>query len=313
MTLVWPGFLGVLALLSVGCTVAAFRPTRGRGTETPGVFAAIGGLAQSGRRVLARIALRRLLVAVVVAVVVWWTSGWPVAAVLAAAGVVTVPVLARGDDPRRLIARLDALASWVRRLADLLSSGAGGLEQAITTSAHTAPEALAIEVQTLAVRLRTRGLEPALRAFADDLDDEAADEVVLALIVRARAGGRGLADILDAKAKALDAEVVARRDVEADRAKPRTDVRTILAITAALLAGLMVFAHDFLTPFDEMLGQLVMAGIGVLLGAAGWWMHLLTRARRPVRLLGGAAENPAGTPKPPRRLAVVPHTTEVPR
>ncbi|MGK4593954.1 type II secretion system F family protein [Amycolatopsis sp. w19] len=300
MTGVWAGVLGVAAVAAIACAVVAFLPPAARSTTTA------TGLSAGWKTFAARVPRRRLVVAVAAGGVVWWGTGWPVAIILTVAAALTVPILARGHDARRVIARLDALASWVRRLADVLASGAGGLEQAITTSARTAPEALASEIETLAVRLRTRGLEAALRAFAEDVGDEAADEVVLALILRARAGGRGLVDILDSKATALEREVVARRDIEADRAKPRTDVRAILGITALLLTGLVVFAHEFLTPFNDLLGQLVMAGIGGLLGAAGWWMHLLTRTRRPARLLGAASRIPPGTPKPRRTAAEVP-------
>ncbi|KAA9159430.1 pilus assembly protein TadB [Amycolatopsis acidicola] len=288
MTSVWPSALGVAAVLAVFCAVAAFL------SPGPAVHRPPAGW----RHIVRQIRWRRVLAALAAGVIVWWGTGWPVAAFLAVATVVTVPILIHGDDARRVIARLDALASWVRRLADILASGAGGLEQAISRSARTAPEALATEIETLSVRLRTRGLEPALRAFAEDVADEAADEVVLALILRARAGGRGLVDILDAKATALEREVGARRDIEADRAKPRTDVRAILGITVLLLAGLLFFAHEFLTPFDSLLGQLVLAGVGGLLGAAGWWMHLLIRSRRPARLLGEASRVPAATPRP---------------
>lgn len=299
MTGVWSGLLGVAAAAAIACAVAAFRAPDARST-TPRKARSAGW-----KTFAARVPRRRVVVAVAAGGVVWWGTGWPVAIILTVAAAMTVPILARGHDARRVIARLDALASWVRRLADVLASGAGGLEQAIATSARSAPEALASEVETLAVRLRTRGLEAALRAFAEDVGDEAADEVVLALILRARAGGRGLVDILDSKATALEREVVARRDIEADRAKPRTDVRAILGITALLFTGLVVFAHEFLTPFNDLLGQLVMAGIGGLLGAAGWWMHLLTRTHRPARLLGAASRIPPGTPKPRRTVAEV--------
>lgn len=294
MTGVWAGVLGVAAVAAIGCAVAAFRPPTARSPRS------VTARSASWKKFVARIPRRRVVVAAAAGGVVWWSTGWPVAIVLTVAAVLMVPILVRGHDARRVIARLDALASWVRRLADVLASGAGGLEQAIVTSARTAPEALASEIETLAVRLRTRGLEAALRAFAEDVSDEAADEVVLALILRARVGGRGLVDILDSKATALEREVVARRDIEADRAKSRTDVRAILGITALLLTGLIVFAHEFLTPFNDLLGQLVMAGIGGLLGAAGWWMHLLTRTHRPARLLGATSRIPPGTPKPRR-------------
>jgi tight adherence protein B len=313
MTSVWPGVLGVAAVLAVACAVAAFLPSAARTASEPTQGAMLRRAAGSWH-LMARVPSRRVLVALAAGVVVWWATAWPVTTILTVAAVMTVPILARGHDAQRVIARLDALASWVRRLADMLTSGAGGLEQAIANSARTAPAALATEIETLAVRLRTRGLEPALRTFAEDVGDEAADEVVLALILRARAGGRGLVDILDAKATALEREVVARRDIEADRAKPRTDVRAILGITVLLLAGLVFFAHEFLSPFNDLLGQLVMAGIGGLLGAAGWWMHILTRTRRPARLLGATSRTPAGAPKSERKLIAVSRLdAEVPR
>ncbi|WP_033293156.1 type II secretion system F family protein [Amycolatopsis jejuensis] len=286
MTSLWAGVIGVGVVVALACASAAFLPPPTKAPERR---------RRNWQRLAARMSLRRTLVAFVAAAAVWWVTGWPVAAMLTAGAVIGVPILVRGRDAQRLITRLDALASWVRRLADVLASGAGGLEQAITSSARTAPAPLATKIEALATRVRTRGLEPALRAFAEDVGDEAADEVVLTLILRARAGGRGLVDILDATATALEREVVARRDIEADRAKPRTDVRAILSITAALLAGLVVFAHEFLTPFNTLLGQLVLAGIGLLLGVAGWWMYLLTSARRPARLLGPTLYVPAGT------------------
>ncbi|MYW91662.1 type II secretion system F family protein [Amycolatopsis rubida] len=309
MTSVWPGLLAVVAVLALACAVAAFVPPAP--VPAPRARGSARRRLRRWRSVAERLPVRRVAVAVAAGVAVWWATGWPVAAAVAVAGAVTVPVLARGHDAQRLITRLDALASWVRRLADVLASGAGGLEQAIASSARTAPDALAAEVETLAVRLHTRGLEAALRAFAEDVGDEAADEVVLALILRARAGGRGLVDVLDAKATALEREVVARRDIEADRAKPRTDVRTILGITVVLLVGLVLFAREFLSPFDGALGQTVMAGIGGLLSAAGWWMHTLTRTRRPARLLGAASRGPVGAPGP-KRTAAQPDA-EVPR
>src|SRR5205814_7578728 len=178
MTSVWPGVLGVAAVMALACAIAAFLPSPVWAGNEP----ARGATAwRTGWRQLAtRTRLRRALAALAAGVAVWWATGWPVATILVVSAVVTVPILARGHDAQRVIARLDALASWVRRLADVLASGAGGLEQAIASSARTVPAALATEVATLAVRLRTRGLEPALRAFAADVGDAAADEVVLA-------------------------------------------------------------------------------------------------------------------------------------
>lgn len=273
---------GVLLTLAVVTAAAAFRPP----TTSPiplRLRAAQWWGAARAHAVLARGAI-----AAAAGIVVWIATGWPVAAAATVAGIIVIPVVLARHDAQTVIARLDALSSWVRRLADVLASGAGGLESAITSAARTSPGPIADQVSALAVRIRTRGLEPALRMFADELCDPASDEVVAALILRSRAGGRGLVDVLEAKADALAAEAAARRDVEADRAKPRTDTRLVIAITATVLVGLVLFAGEFLAPFSSLLGQLVMAAIVVLMGTAVWWMHLLSRARRNPRLfLGG--------------------------
>lgn len=212
-------------------------------------------------------------------------TGWPVAAVAVAAAVVWVPPLLSQSDTEVLIARLDALAQWTRRVADILASGAGGLEQAVVNSARTCPPAIASEVGALAARARLRGLEPALRLFADELDDPMADRVAAALILRSHAGGRGLVDVLDNLASSIADEVRARRLVEADRAKPRTNTRSIIAITAVVLAGLVVFARDYLDPFSTAGGQLMLAAVAAVFGSALTWMRQLTRPTRAGRFL----------------------------
>lgn len=275
---------GVLAGLGLACGVAAFAPAR----PQPPPVGPVGGCSAWLSAVRDRLPPARAIAAAGAALVVWWATGWPVAAVATAAAITVLPRLLARHDAAEVIARLDALAAFARRLADTFASGAGGLQAAISAAARTPPDAIATEVGALAVRVRTRGLEPALRMFADELSDPAADEVVAALILRARAGGRGLTDVLDAKADALAAEAAARRDTEADRAKPRTDTRLVITITGLVLAALVLFAHDFLDPFTGLFGQLVMAAIAALMGLACWWMHVLSRARRNPRLFVNA-------------------------
>jgi Flp pilus assembly protein TadB len=188
--------------------------------------------------------------------------------------------------------KLDALRSWTRRLVDVLSSGSGGLEQAITSSARTAPPVLATEIQSLDVRVRTRGLELALRGFADDLADSAADAVVMAVILRCRTGGRGLVDVLSAQATALSDTIAVRRDIDADRAKATTAIRIIAGVTIVVCAGLFLFSGAYLAPFDSFLGQLVLAAILALFAAAMWWMHSLIRPPQTGRILVTSGTTP---------------------
>ncbi|WP_338600507.1 type II secretion system F family protein [Saccharopolyspora sp. SCSIO 74807] len=206
----------------------------------------------------------------------WWATGWPVATVIVTAATVGLPRVLAPTAAKEAIARAEALATWTRRLGDLLSSGAGGLSQAITRSAATAPEPLTGPVQRLADQLRTDGTEAALRAFADELADPAVDAVVLALLLRLRAGGRGLADLLHHHADAQAREVAARRQVEADRAKPRTTVRCLIAITVVMLGGLVAFAGHYLAPFSTATGQAALVVIAALGAGSIAWMHRIT-------------------------------------
>lgn len=273
---------GVLIAAGIVCAVLALQPPPPPPARAVPYRPRLRALWRALRE---RAVLARAAAAAAAGVVVLLVTGWPVAALAVAAGIVVGPPLLARRDAQAAIARLDALSSWVRRVADVLASGAGGLEAALATAARTPPEAIATQVSALAVRIRTRGLEPALRMFAAEVADPAADEVTAALILRTRAGGRGLVEVLDAKAEALAADAAARRDVEADRAKPRTDTRLVVTITGVVLAGLVAFARDFLEPFSGLLGQLVMAAIVALMGLACWWMHLLSTPRPQLRLL----------------------------
>ncbi|QGK70294.1 pilus assembly protein TadB [Allosaccharopolyspora coralli] len=279
VTTVLAGGCGALAAIGVLLALAAHttsreRPTRHR-RRTQVVL--------SGR-------WRTVALALAAACAAWWATGWPVAGVAATAGVVWLPVLLAPSAPRESIALGEALTSWTRRVADLLASGAGGLDHALARSAATAPEPLTEPVRRLAETSRAVGAHRALTEFADDLADPWVDELVLALLLRLRTGGRGLADLLHAHATSLSAAVAARREVEADRAKPRTTVRCLVGLTLAMITGLMLFAHDFLTPFNSPSGQVALAGIFALMAASLRWMHRLASTTPACRYLGRPSE-----------------------
>ena len=210
---------------------------------------------------------------------------WPVAAVGVAAAVVGVPPLLVDRSAERQIARLEALAEWTRRLADILSSGAGGLEQAIQLSTKTCPPAIAPEVEALAARLRPRGTVGALRAFADDLADPTGDLVAAALILRVEKGSRGLRAVLEGLAADVADRVRMRRGVEADRAKPRSNVRSLTVITFAVVTITLLFARDYLSPFGSLLGQLVLTLIVMLFAFAFWWLWRIAQPKPGGRFL----------------------------
>ncbi|RRO17055.1 pilus assembly protein TadB [Saccharopolyspora rhizosphaerae] len=230
---------------------------------------------------------RRGLIASLAAGVTWWATGWPVATAATVLGVLAVPALLAPRQVHDDIALHEAMATWTRRLSDLLASGAGGLHQAVARSADTAPALLAPAVARLAEAMRREGTEPALRAFAAEVSHPAADEVVLALLLRVRAGGRGVVEILQGQAVSLTARAASAREVEADRAKPRTTVRTLIGITTVMILGLVVFARDYLAPISTALGQGVLAVVVAIFAGALWHMHRLSTPRAAARYLRG--------------------------
>lgn len=214
-------------------------------------------------------------------------TGWPVAALATAAAVVFIPkVLGGGTESRQLIARSDALADWTRRLADLISSGAAGsTREALRRSLTSAPASIEGAVANLVNRMGPQGVESALRQFADEINDPAADKIALVLILRERNGGPGLAEVLTALAADLDERSRMVREIESERAKPRSNMRTIVITTLVVMVGMLLFARTFLSGYSTALGQAALLVDMVIFGIALRWMRRLSAPPRWPRVL----------------------------
>lgn len=225
--------------------------------------------------------------ALVAGVLMLLVTGWPVAALGTAAGVVFIPqVLGGGKASRQLIARSDALADWTRRLADLIGSGAvGSTREALRRSLLSAPSSISPAVTNLVNRMGPQGVESALRQFADEVADPAADKIAMVLILRERNGGPGLAEVLTALATDLDERSRMVREVEAERAKPRANMRTIVVTTLILLVGMMLFARTFLSGYSTAFGQVALLMVATVFATALRWMRTLSDPPPPVRVL----------------------------
>ncbi len=228
----------------------------------------------------------RLAVAVGTGVLVGAVTGWPVGAVLAAAGGFALPGLWSGGRERtQALARIEAVAGWAEMLRDTMA-GAAGIEQAIAATAPVAPLPLRTDVVTLAARLESgERLGPALRAFADDIADPTADLVVAALVLAAEHQARRLGDLLGTLAAAAREQATMRLRVEAGRARTRTSVRVVVGATLSLAVGLAVLNRGYLTPYDSPLGQLVLALVGVLFAGAFAWLARMARPARTQRII----------------------------
>lgn len=237
--------------------------------------------------------LQLLLAAgLVLGVVVALVTGWLLAVVVFPAAAVGLPVLLSTSDETGKIRRLEAMEEWIRSLSGVLTAGVG-LEQALMATLRSAPEAIQPEVNRLASRLRARwSTETALRALADDLDDATGDLIAANLILGARRRGPGLASVLESLAESVAADVRARRQVEADRAKPRATARWVTIITVGVLGVLMftgTYVEPYATPFGQFLLATLLAGyVGVLV-----WMRRMAAGKPLPRFIGEAARQEA--------------------
>ena len=215
-------------------------------------------------------------------------TGWLLAVVVIPVAAIGLPVLLSSGDETEQIRRLEAMEEWIRGLSGVLTSGVG-LEQALIATLRSTPDAIRPEVGRLVARLRARwSTEAALRAFADDLDDATGDLIAANLILGAKRRGPGLASVLEALAESVSADVRARRQVEADRAKPRTTARWVTIITIGVLA-VLAFTGTYVDPYKSPFGQLLLS---VLLGAYAAvliWMRRMAAGKPLPRFIGTAA------------------------
>lgn len=219
-------------------------------------------------------------------------TGWLLAAVVIPVAAIGLPVLLSSGGETEQIRRLEAMEEWIRGLSGVLTSGVG-LEQALIATLRSTPDAIRPEVGRLVARLRARwSTEAALRAFADDLDDATGDLIAANLILGAKRRGPGLASVLEALAESVSADVRARRQVEADRAKPRTTARWVTIITIGVLA-VLAFTGTYVDPYKSPFGQLLLS---VLLGAYAAvliWMRRMAAGKPLPRFIGVAAREEA--------------------
>lgn len=224
-------------------------------------------------------------------VIAWLVTGWALAVVAVPVAAVGLPMLLSAGSAASRIQRLEAMEEWTRSLAGVLTVGVG-LEQALVATLRSTPAAIAPEVTRLVARLRARWVtEDALRAFADELDDSTGDLIAANLILGARRRGAGLASVLEGLAESVAADVRARRQVEADRAKPRATARWVTLISVGVLL-ILAASGTYVTPYRSPLGQLILIALLSAYVATLIWMKRMALGRNLPRFLdarGGAA------------------------
>lgn len=234
----------------------------------------------------------RVTGALLAGLLVWLFTGWPMGGLVAAVVITGLPwLLNPGANATREIARLEAVEEWVRRLSDIHTVGVS-LEQSVQRSLHTVPAAIKDEVTRLVSRM-SAGWHPqdAYRAFADELNDATADEVVALLILHIEDRGAGLSRALNDLASGLSHEVLARREIEADRQKPRTNDRWVTIFCLAIF-GLSMLSGAYTEPYTTAAGQLVLVLLGAAFVVVKIWMRRMAMIEPTPRFL--TAQDRAG-------------------
>ncbi len=227
----------------------------------------------------------RLALAALGAVVLWVLSGWPVGALLATTGGFVAPTLAGAKARRQAsIAKIEAIAGWAEQLRDTIGASAG-LQEAIAVTAQVAPPEIRPAVRELAAGLRRNNLSAELRAFAEKIDDPAADQIVVALILASERRGQNLTQLLSEVAASTRDDASMRIRTETSRAQTYSDAKVVSGIVVGMFLFMLLFNRAYLAPFDRFTGQMVLAIVGILWAFALYGIAQLSVVRRPPRLL----------------------------
>ncbi|MBC7633560.1 type II secretion system F family protein, partial [Aeromicrobium sp.] len=228
-------------------------------------------------------------------IVVLLVTGWVLSLVVVPVAFVGLPVLLSSSSASAQIERLEGMEEWTRSLSGVLTVGVG-LEQALVATLRSTPVAIAPEVTRLVARLRARWVtEDALRAFADELDDATGDLVAANLILGARRRGAGLASVLEGLAESVATDVRARRQVEADRAKPRATARLVTIISVCVLVILGV-SGTYVEPYQSPFGQLILTALLSAYVATLIWMKRMAIGRALPRFLSPTSASETAGP-----------------
>jgi len=250
-----------------------------------GIALLIGGIWSTGSRVERMAIAKRLdpanrqaaVCAVALGLVVGLVTRWPVGAAIGAGVGWTLRSALQPTTSRRVVGRLEALATWIEALRDAVAAHRG-LLAAIESTVSTAPDLVKGNVAGLVARIESgTPLDKALYAFARELDDAAVDEAIAPLILASRFGGSDLQHLLATAAANTRDQIALWQRTEVARARPRRDMRLVIAVTLAFTLGILVIGHGYFRPFGTPAGQIALLVVASLFAAGFAAMNRLSR------------------------------------
>jgi hypothetical protein len=238
----------------------------------------------------------RLAGTLAAALIVLAASGWAVAATVVAVGCwYAIRAWQRRDvSGVSDVQRIDALASWIENLRDVLIAGDQPVG-AINATVTTCPAAIKPQVRRLAAGLGRQDPAIVFRRFADDIDDPLGDLVAAGLLIAVQRGARTAA-VLGSLAEQARRQADRRRLVEAERAPIQREVTLLTVIMGSLVVGLLVFGRsEYLEPYDTAGGQLFLGVVLAIYAALLLRVQRLARFPKPSRFLTANSAR-TGTP-----------------
>ena len=223
---------------------------------------------------------------------------WPVGAALGGAVGWTLRSALQPNTSRRVTGRLEALATWIEALRDSIAAHRG-LLAAIESTVNTAPPSIRDNVAAVVVRIKSGiALDSALYAFAGELGDAAVDEAIAPLILASRFGGSDLQGLLATAAGNTRDQIALWQRIEIARAKPRRDMRLVIAVTLVFTLGVLLIGHGYFKPFGTPVGQIVLLAVAGLFAAGFAAMNRLSRPQPMPRLFDSPSTPPARSKGP---------------
>jgi hypothetical protein len=124
-------------------------------------------------------------------------------------------------------------------------------------------------------------MDRALLNLAAELNDPSADLVIAALILNVRRRGDRLGEVLTGLASSAREELEMRRKISAGRVQLRRGMQMVVAVTLGIAVFLVVFSRAYIAPYSTVAGQIALAVVVCIFGAAFAWMRKLS-AQPPV-------------------------------
>ena len=227
-----------------------------------------------------------LLIGVVVGLISATLSGIIVLAVVIPVAFVGLPLLLGKQDTRERDL-LSALETWARSLASTADTGSFTLREVIAVSRASAPPILRIAIDRMHNRmLGSWSNAAALRAFADEMDNAWADEVVIYLIQAAEFNAGGLTKALESLADNLATQVKQRIAIYNERDKPRRTLMTLTGIVAMVLLGIVAFSRTpQLAAYSTPVGEIILSGVLGSFVLLLVWAKAQTRGKPESRII----------------------------